>query len=391
MSRSIGKARAKSSVGREPAVAGNVGPSRRRARPRLAPLALSILLAIGVVAFGPEATGGGIFAPDARAASAEAFSTLPAILKENYPSVRAVVVARGACVVFEYYRKGIGAGTRSPVHSVTKSVLSILVGIAIDKGYLRLDQKLSEFLPEASEGTVDPLVREIEVRDLLTMTAGFDPAGAGGYASKVSVPTPESWRWMLNRPMKYPPGSHFNYDTAEHNLMSIVLTRAIGQDASRFARLNLFDPLQIDDYNWITDADGYLIGATSLFLTARDMAKIGVLYLQHGRWGDKQIVSNAFVLDSTTMHNEGGPPTNAAYGYFWWVKKTKTDLDAFFAAGSGSQLIYVVPALDLVVAVAAESIPGGSVGFVNDVVLPAEANSPRSAPCVARFGQGRAE
>jgi CubicO group peptidase (beta-lactamase class C family) len=375
---------------REAVMAPVVGPSCRRAARYLATLALSIWLGIGAVACAQD-VGAGDAGLAARASSSAAFSTLPAILKRKYPSVRAVVVARGACVVFEYYRQGIGVATRSPVHSITKSVLSVLIGIAIDKGYLRLDQKLSELLPEASEANIDPLVREIEVRDLLTMTAGFDPAAAGDYAPEISVTTPESWRWMLNRPMKYPPGSHFNYDTGEHNLASVVLTRAIKQDAGSFARRSLFEPLHIDNYNWTTDADGYLIGATSLSMTARDMAKIGALYLQHGRWGDRQIVSNAYVLDSTAKHSEGGPPSNAAYGYFWWRSKTRMDLDTFFAAGSGSQLIYVVPKLDLVVALAAESIPGGSVGFVNDIVLPAETNLPASAPCIVRFAQGRAE
>ncbi len=87
------------------------------------------------------------------------------------------------------------------MYSVTKSVLSLLIGIAIDKGYLRLDQKLSELLPEASEGNVDPLVREIEVRDLLTMTAGFDPTVDGASASNVRVPTSWTLRRMLDRPM----------------------------------------------------------------------------------------------------------------------------------------------------------------------------------------------
>ena len=188
------------------------------------------------------------------------------------------------------------------------------------------------------------------------MTAGFDPAG--NHASKVSVPESETWRWLLERPMKYPPGSHFDYDEAEQNLLSIVLTRAIKQDAGAFAERNLFAPLHIVDHHRVSEADGYLLGATGLFLTGRDMAKLGLLYLQRGRWGENQIVSDAFVIDSTTKHNEGGAPSHAAYGYFWWTKPTKAGLDAFFAAGHNSQLIYVIPKLDLVVAVAAEKIPG---------------------------------
>jgi len=318
--------------------------------------------------------------------ASEALSHLGTLLEEKYPSVRALLLAHGDCVVFEYYRKDIGAETRSPVHSVTKSVLSMLVGIALDKGYLRLDQKLSELLPEALEGNIDPRVRDIAVRDLLTMTSGFDPGGSLNF--KGGVPTSEMWPWMINRPMTYPPGSHFNYDDTGTNLLSVVLTRAIRQNPEQFARQNLFDPLRIENYNWISDYEGHLIGASTLSLTARDMAKIGILYLQHGRWGDRQLVSHEFVVDSTTKHNDGGPPTHSAYGYLWWIKKTKTDLDAFFAAGSHSQLIYVVPKLELVVALAAgPSVPGGSVAFVNNIVLPADTPQPRSPMCIARLGQ----
>ena len=356
-------------------IAGIAGLARRRAPRVLIALGLSALAGMGA-ALAQEPAG-------PPAASAAPFSALPPVLEKQYRTVRSLVVTRGACVVFEYYRRDIGAGTRSPVYSVTKSALSILIGVAVDRGYLRLDQKLSELLPEALEASVDPQVREIRLRDLMTMTAGFD--AVGDYAPKISVPASQTWRWLLDRPMKYPPGTHFSYDTSDQNLASIVLTRAIKEDAQRCAQRVLFEPLHIENYHWLADADGYLIGATSLFLTGRDMAKIGLLSLRHGRGGDSQIVSEAFVAESTAKHNEGGPPSEAAYGYFWWVGKTNGGLDAFFAAGHNSQLIYVVPKLDLVAAVAAESIPGGSQRLVNDLVLPAEAELPRSAPCVARI------
>jgi CubicO group peptidase (beta-lactamase class C family) len=361
-----------------------IGEFSSRARRKKASLvvALSLLMSIGIGGprFSQAATGEGTTTGDARAADSQSQSLYSAAIANRYPTVRALVVSRGDCIIFEYYRKDINSSTRSPVYSVTKSVLSILVGVAIDKGYLRLDQKLSELLPETFEENVDPLARDITVRDLLTKTEGFDPAGV--QASHVGVPTREAWRWMLYRPMKYAPGTHFNYDGAGANLLSVVLSRAIKQDAERFAQQNFFDPLQIDNLSWVSDAEGNLMGETDLFLTARDMAKIGILYLQHGRWGDKQIVSEDFVRDSTAKHNDGGAPVNAAYGYLWWIT-TKTDPDAFFAAGHNSQLIYVVPKRDLVVAVAAESIPGGSVSFANDVVLPDLANS--STQCLARL------
>jgi CubicO group peptidase (beta-lactamase class C family) len=104
------------------------------------------------------------------------FSNLSASLAKRYPTLRALVLARGSCVFFEYYRKDIGIETQSPVYSVTKSVLSVLVGIAQDEGYLRLDEKLSEVFPEEFDENVDPLAREITLRDLLTKTEGFAEA-----------------------------------------------------------------------------------------------------------------------------------------------------------------------------------------------------------------------
>ena len=323
--------------------------------------------------------------PAAVGANSDALVKLPALLAEQYPTIRSLVLARRGCVEFEYYRVGLDAQSQSPVHSITKSVLSVLVGIALDKGYLRLDQKLSELLPEVSASTINPHVREITIRDLLTMTSGFDSAAPFG--AEAGVPPPEMWQWILIRPMQNAPGSHFSYDNDGANLLSVALTRAIRQSSKTFAEQNLFHPLEITNFNWIADGDGYLIGADALSLTARDMVKIGLLYLQSGRWGNKQIVSSDYVADSTSKHSDGGPPVRAAYGYLWWLKQTKTGLDAFFAAGIGGQLIYVVPKLDLVVAIASSSdLLGGSVRFVNNVVLSATSITPSPPTCIARLG-----
>jgi CubicO group peptidase (beta-lactamase class C family) len=313
------------------------------------------------------------------------FENYAPFLEKTYPTVKAVVVSRGDCAIFEYYRSGIGTDTRLPVYSVTKSVLSILVGIAIDKGFLRLDEKLSEVAPDAFDGSVDPRARDITIRNLLTKTEGF--AESGKYATKASYPDADLWRWMLNRPVKYAPGTHFRYDEVGSNLLSVILSRAVKQNEESFAQDNLFNPLHIVNYDWLSDADGHLFGETHLRLSARDMAKIGALYLHQGRWGDRQIVSEAFVAESTTKQNEGGPPVNTGYGYLWWIDKTKTNLSAFFAAGSGSQAIYVVPKLNIVATVSADKIPAGSQHFINDVILPAEALLSPSTPCVARLAR----
>jgi len=318
-------------------------------------------------------------------ANPDAFATLPALLAERHPTIRSLMLVRHGCVEFEYYKAGLNAESRSPVRSITKSVLSILVGIARDRGYLRLDEKLSELLPEVLDPNLDPHVRDITIRDLLTMTSGF---GSAPFGARPGVRPSEMWQWTLNRQMEHAPGARFNYDNDSVNLLSIALTRAVRQSAKTFAEQNLFRPLEITNFDWMADSDGYLIGADTLSLTARDMVKLGLLYLQGGRWDNKQIVSSDYVADSTAKHNDGGFPTGAAYGYLWWVTQTKAGLDAFFAAGIGSQLVYVVPKLGLVVAVASSS-DFRVVRFVNDVVLPAASDASAPPICVAQLVRGK--
>jgi CubicO group peptidase (beta-lactamase class C family) len=344
-------------------------------------LMLALFPGLAPVAAAQDARDGRI---NAATAPSPSLANLQASLAEKYPGLRALVIARGNCIAFEYYGKNVSAETQSPVYSVTKSVLSILVGIAIDEGYLRLDQKLREVFPEAFDENTDPLARDITVRDVLTKTEGFAETSPGDFKVSDGALGKEMWRSMLNRRVAYPSGTHFRYDGVGSDLLAVVLSRAIKRDAGDFAKRKLFDPLGIANYTWYADSDGYLHGESGLHLTARDMAKIGILYLQHGRWGDTQIVSADYVRDSTTRHNDGGPPVNASYGYQWWISKNG---NVFFASGLHSQLISVTPKTDLVLAIAADSIPGGTGKFVNDVVLPATAGLPDSAPCVVQVGQ----
>ncbi len=304
----------------------------------------------------------------------------PVGLADKYPAVRALVAARGACVVLEYYRKGIGPATRSPVYSVAKSVLSILIGVAVDRGRLRLDEKLGELMPETLGPGVDPEMREVTVADLLTMTGGFTvPAGddramSGG-----------AWRRLLDGGFRYPPGSRFQYDGRGPKILSVALTRAMRRNGGLFARDSLFAPLGVRNYAWKVDGEGHLTGDTDLSLTARDMARIGLLTLQGGRWGAAQIVSGRYIASATTRLNEGGPPFGASYGYLWWIGRTRSQLDAWFAAGQNGQLIAVVPGRNLVVAIAADAAPAGNLDLLDEVVLPKEAALPATPPCAARL------
>jgi CubicO group peptidase (beta-lactamase class C family) len=346
------------------------------ARPFMAAIGISLFIAAGFPAWQTTAQ-------QATASTAETLAKLSATIAGQYPSARALVLARGNCILHEYYAYN-SPEEQWPVYSVTKSVLSILVGIAIDKGLLRLDQKLPELVAEATERSIDPRAADITLRDLLTMSSGFDPHEmvevSGVWSSSV---------WMIRRTVKYPPGTHFYYDDQGTNLIAIILRRAVGGNIAEFAKNELFAPLQIDRYQWAVDGDGNLPGYSGLLLTGRDMAKIGLLYLQQGRWRERQVVSEAYVLDSTRTHIDGGVPgLQAGYGYLWWTRPTRDGSPAYFASGSQSQLIVNFPDRNLVMALAsASSLPGGAAKFINEVVLPAEAALPAGAACVARLDQ----
>lgn len=290
-------------------------------------------------------------------------------IPEAHPAVRAIVVVRGGRRVFERYRADTGPDDLLPVYSVTKSVTAALVGAAVGAGAFKsLDQPIGAFLPEAAEEGIDPRVRDITIRHLLTLTAGFDPDAPGGRSFGRS----SLWRLSLRRPLAADPGTRFAYDNPACNLLPVLVARATGGSAETFARERLLGPLGIGHHAWPTDGEGHPLAAAGLRMTARDMARFGQLFLAGGRWEGRALVPEAFVRDATREHNEGGPPVPlASYGYLWWIARAPGEARAYFASGFGGQLVYVVPDRDLVVAMAADNVGTASRRFVNQDVLPA--------------------
>jgi CubicO group peptidase (beta-lactamase class C family) len=336
----------------------------------------TLAVAIG---FAHCASAGDVRSRDAQPA---AFALTREALARRLPTLRALVVARGDCVVFEYYRAGYGPGARFPVYSVTKSVLALLVGAAIDRGLLSLDETLGDLLDDGFAANADPKARAVKVRDLLDMTSGFDATADSAGSGE---PATEAWRRLVNRPMVADPGARFAYDGAGANLLSVVLSRVLHRSARRFANDALFNPLHIRNYSWPVDSDGRLDGESELALDMRDMAKIGLLALRRGRWNGAQAISERFMGVATSRQNDGGPPENIGYGYLWWTGLTPAKRDVFFAAGSGDQIIAILPERDLVAAVTAETLPRGPLPLLDDIAAEAEAESFAAAPCVARL------
>jgi CubicO group peptidase (beta-lactamase class C family) len=242
-------------------------------------------------------------------------------------------------VVFERYYHGLNGTEERDVFSVTKSVLSALVGIALRDGKLRsVDQRLVDFFPQLLESNADPRVRVITLRQLLTMTAGYRTA---------PIVSTDDWvRTLMNRSLASEPGKTFSYDDGSAHLLSAVLTKATGERADELAQRELFGPLGIRIHRWTSDGQGHALGSTGLFLRPRELLMLGQLYLQKGRWRDRQVVPAAWVRQSTTA--QATIPGGYAYGYLWWVNTGPHK--GFAAQGYAGQMLAVYPRLDLVVA-----------------------------------------
>jgi CubicO group peptidase (beta-lactamase class C family) len=295
--------------------------------------------------------------PSTQGMDGELLQQADEFVQKQLPYVTSLLVIRHGQVVLErYYGVTMSPHSLNDVQSVTKSVVSVLVGIALARGDLKsVDQKISEFLP-ASDFPADPRARKITIRDLLTMSAGF----AGDPVTGFDYTYASNWsRALLHRPLQTDPGSKFSYayDSGTVNLLSAVLTRATGMPAAAYARRYLFGPMKLGKVEWQSDPSGNSIGGWGLELTAPQMAKIGYLYLHDGRWGSKQVVPADWVRASTktqvltyagsTPISWGFPPASA-YGYLWF-RYPRRSPSGYFAVGRGGQFILVWPKLDLIV------------------------------------------
>ena len=292
-----------------------------------------------------------------------------------YANVRAVLVFVGARPLVQRYNNS-SAEVTSNVFSVTKSVISILVGIALDEGDLRgLDQTLAELLPDYAEDMA-PRMAGVTLGQVLTMTAGFPADGPNTDVTFFSAD--DLVAAIVSDGLEQSPGEGFAYASVGSHLLSAILAEATGRSVLDYARERLFDPLGIHtqpaaepvavienlpvyeaaSFAWPVDPQGHHRGDALLKISAPDMAKLGRLMLAGGRWDGKQIVSTRWVTESTRAHVPvHGNNTADRYGYQWWIP-TADGHHAFAASGFGGQLIEVVPDLDLVVVISS-SVPDG--------------------------------
>ena len=296
--------------------------------------------------------------------------------------VRGLVVVRDGAVVGEDHFGSTGNTIRQS-HSITKSVVSMLLGIAIGQGLIPdgVDARLVDCLPPDLVPD-DPAKEQILLRHLLTMTSGLD-WDEDRIIEWQNGPDPA--RDMLDRELTSTPGTVFEYSTGASHLLSVVIAHAAGMSTLDFADEVLFGPLGISERSWPV-IGGYNNGGNSLHVRTEALAVIGAMVLAGGSWNGEQVIP-AWWLNRSTMADviglgSFGALTEICYGWLWWLD-SGTDVRIHTAWGWAGQFIFCVPALDLVVAVHSDSTPDGGVanqheaGVLNIIVngiLPAVAD-----------------
>ncbi|MET3106510.1 CubicO group peptidase (beta-lactamase class C family) [Oxalobacteraceae bacterium GrIS 2.11] len=254
------------------------------------------------------------------------------------------------------------ADTLNDTRSVSKSVIGLLIGIALEQGKIKsLDTPVVDLLKNISDQTRDQAKRKITLRHLLTMSSGlkWDEDGSVSIFSNETVMefSTDMVRYVLERPVAEAPGRHYVYNSGGVVLLGAVLETATGMPLDQYASQVLFAPLGIDNWEWQTSLISHQkMAHAGLRLTPRDLAKIGQLILNRGSWNGRKIVPAEYIQDSITKHLDAEIESGWGYGYLWRTGTSSVDGRewAWIAAmGNGGQRIFIVPALDLVVAITA--------------------------------------
>ncbi len=276
-------------------------------------------------------------------------------LRQESHEIHSVLVIHKNKLVVEEYFNGYSTHKPHDIRSVTKSIRSILLGIAIDQGVISsVDDPISAYLKshEPRKG-LDDSKKRITIRHLLTMSSGLDcndwDKKSKGQEDKVHKK--KDWiQYTLDLPMINEPGEVASYCSMGTVLLTEIISQASGMSIDAFAQQYLFDPLDIVNVSWGHTSEKQVIDSGKrLYLTPRDLAKIGQLILNKGKWDHQQVVSEQWIQESTARQTK---ITGIDYGYLWWslpfASLDKVHM-AKMATGNGGQYILVFPNLEMVV------------------------------------------
>ncbi len=272
-------------------------------------------------------------------------------------NIRSVSIVRNGFLIHEEYlydcelRSGINYGPGHPPNQVinetlhvqwsaTKTIIALLIGIAIDNGYIsNVSQTFSSFFPTLIYSTQDK--EDITIKHLLTMTSGIPDEGR---VMDPGVTYNKTIQEILNPDLLFTPGTDWDYSSFSTNLLSAIINKTTGQKTSEFAQNNLFEPIGIsrEDWYWEENIEGYNHGGFGLWFTPQAMSRIGLLMLNNGNWNNTQVISENWIIEMGTIRSP--QCSYGVYGYLVWINQY-----AFNAAGLGGQYIYFIPTHNLVV------------------------------------------
>lgn len=286
----------------------------------------------------------------------------------NHTDIYGALVIKDDNIIGEYYKEGYNQDSIFTLQSCSKSVTSSLIGIAIDKSYIRdVNVPISEYFPEILESNNQNL-KEITIWHLLTHTSGLNMNDTNNWNEwRIS----ENWvDYILSRGSKSKPGTRFDYSTGNSHLLSVILQKATGMTAYDFGKKYLFEPLGMESVKCGLDPQGYSDGGNGFSMNVYDMAKFGRLFLNKGEWEGKQIISQNWIEESTKVQFDR-KAGSANYGYQWWVRTFGSQkYDAYFAQGHWGQFIFVIPEINLMVVFTSHHEGSTNMywNFVNEVV-----------------------
>ena len=280
-----------------------------------------------------------------------------------------LLVIKSNRLIAEGYFNNASVDQLSSRASVTKSVTSALLGIAIEQGYIKnVEQKMIEFFPEVVDNIIDERKKSITIKEMLQMRAGYpweetdttywNALWTGKYIDKI-----------VELPLTIDHGTGFQYSNFTSNWLGIIIARSTSSDLKSFAKKNLFSKLKVEIGNWKKDWDGYYIGCSDLEITARDMAKFGLLYLNKGEFKEERIIPESWVNESlqrySTDINSAGIESgkvgryfyDIGYGYQWWSGKAGNH-SFNLAWGHGGQFIILLKDLDMIIVSTADPFLG---------------------------------
>lgn len=289
--------------------------------------------------------------PEAQGTSSQAILDFVKATDKNINTMHSFMIVRHGQVIGEGWWKPEVADKPHILNSVTKSFTSTAVGLAISDGKLSLDDSVLKFFPADAPADPSDNLKDMKVRDLLTMTCGHDTEAkvVGG------APTVKQF---LAHPVVHKPGAHFQYNTLGSYVLSAIVTKVTGQTALEYLKPRLFEPLGIENLTWNSSPEGNSIGGHGLYLRTEDIAKLGQLYLQKGKWNGKQLIAEDWINQATSKqvpnelesHSKIGPDWKEGYGFQFW----RCQHNAYRADGAGGQYIVVLPDQDMVVAITAD-------------------------------------